>query len=86
MIRPQVAGDSAALGALYWDSYPKGVAAVDLEDAIEEMVVTVADLSDLTREARYRVETVRRETPKVGRNDPCHCGSGKKFKQCHGAS
>ena len=37
MIRPQVAGDSAALGALYWDSYPKGVAAVDLEDAVEEM-------------------------------------------------
>jgi preprotein translocase subunit SecA len=22
--------------------------------------------------------------PKVGRNDPCHCGSGKKFKKCHG--
>lgn len=22
--------------------------------------------------------------PKVGRNDPCHCGSGKKFKVCHG--
>ncbi len=29
--------------------------------------------------------TIRRETPKVGRNDPCHCGSGKKFKNCHGA-
>ena len=29
--------------------------------------------------------TIRRETPKVGRNDPCPCGSGKKFKQCHGA-
>ncbi|MCE3027575.1 preprotein translocase subunit SecA [Salinicola sp. DM10] len=27
---------------------------------------------------------VRREGPKVGRNDPCPCGSGKKFKQCHG--
>jgi preprotein translocase subunit SecA len=27
---------------------------------------------------------VYRETPKVGRNDPCPCGSGKKFKQCHG--
>ncbi|MEO7917511.1 MAG: SEC-C metal-binding domain-containing protein, partial [Dokdonella sp.] len=25
-----------------------------------------------------------REGPKVGRNDPCPCGSGKKFKQCHG--
>ena len=29
--------------------------------------------------------TIRRETPKVGRNDPCPCGSGKKFKNCHGA-
>ena len=29
--------------------------------------------------------TVRREAPKVGRNDPCPCGSGKKYKNCHGA-
>ena len=29
--------------------------------------------------------TVRRNTPKVGRNEPCPCGSGKKFKRCHGA-
>lgn len=28
--------------------------------------------------------TKRREAPKVGRNDPCPCGSGKKYKQCHG--
>ena len=28
--------------------------------------------------------TVRRETPKVGRNDPCPCGSGKKYKHCCG--
>ena len=28
--------------------------------------------------------TIRRETPKVGRNDPCPCGSGKKYKNCHG--
>lgn len=32
-----------------------------------------------------KVETVRREEPKVGRNDPCHCGSGKKYKKCCGA-
>ena len=25
-------------------------------------------------------------TAKVGRNDPCPCGSGKKYKKCHGAS
>ncbi|BBD08846.1 preprotein translocase subunit SecA [Desulfovibrio ferrophilus] len=30
-------------------------------------------------------ETVRREAPKVGRNDPCPCGSGKKYKKCCGA-
>lgn len=55
-----------------------------LDDAMEELVVTVADLADLTRERRYKVDTVKRETPKVGRNDPCPCGSGKKFKLCHG--
>jgi preprotein translocase subunit SecA len=27
---------------------------------------------------------VHREGPKVGRNDPCPCGSGKKYKHCHG--
>ncbi len=31
------------------------------------------------------VTTIRRDDPKVGRNDPCWCGSGKKFKKCHGA-
>ena len=28
---------------------------------------------------------IQREEPKVGRNDPCPCGSGKKYKKCHGA-
>ena len=31
-------------------------------------------------------QTVVRETPKVGRNDPCSCGSGKKYKKCCGAA
>jgi len=30
-------------------------------------------------------EPIRRDAPKVGRNDPCPCGSGKKFKKCCGA-
>lgn len=58
----------------------------DLDDAIEELVVTVADLCDLTQTQRYKVETLKREGPKLGRNDPCHCGSGRKYKQCHGAN
>lgn len=32
----------------------------------------------------HHQETVVRAEPKIGRNDPCHCGSGKKFKKCHG--
>jgi uncharacterized protein YecA (UPF0149 family) len=32
-----------------------------------------------------RVKTIVRDAPRVGRNDPCPCGSGKKFKKCHGA-
>jgi preprotein translocase subunit SecA len=32
-----------------------------------------------------KVKTVVRSQPKVGRNDPCPCGSGKKYKKCHGA-
>ena len=28
---------------------------------------------------------VEREEPKIGRNGPCPCGSGKKYKKCHGA-
>ncbi len=31
-----------------------------------------------------KTDTIRREAPKVGRNDPCSCGSGKKFKKCCG--
>ena len=57
-----------------------------LEDAIAELVACVAELYELTLPLRYKVEAVRRATPKVGRNDPCPCGSGKKFKQCHGAA
>lgn len=33
----------------------------------------------------YRRETLVREGPKIGRNDPCPCGSGRKYKHCHGA-
>ena len=33
-----------------------------------------------------RPQTMVRNTPKVGPNDPCPCGSGKKYKKCHGAN
>ncbi len=35
-------------------------------------------------EEQVKQEPYKRTDKKIGRNDPCHCGSGKKFKQCHG--
>lgn len=56
-----------------------------LDDAIAEIVGAVANLYTLTEPLRYKVAAIRRDEPKVGRNTLCPCGSGRKFKQCHGA-
>ncbi len=53
-------------------------------DALGKALWAVYDLRDLWRSLGPRVETVH-SAAKPGRNDPCHCGSGKKFKKCHGA-
>ena len=55
------------------------------EAAIDDVVMTVSELWELTQQDRLRVATIRRSEAKVGRNDPCPCGSGRKFKHCHGA-
>ena len=53
-------------------------------NAFGEAIWAVYDLRELWKNMGPRVETVRVEaTP--GRNDPCYCGSGKKYKKCHGA-
>jgi preprotein translocase subunit SecA len=44
-----------------------------------------AGSSPLARASQPDSATVVRTQPKVGRNDPCPCGSGKKYKFCHGA-
>ena len=38
----------------------------------------------MNQQAQAPVKPFVREEKKLGRNDPCHCGSGKKYKQCHG--
>jgi hypothetical protein len=40
--------------------------------------------SEMLAHAQGKVETFHRQDPRVGRNDPCPCGSGKKFKKCCG--
>ena len=52
----------------------------DLDVAIVTVVDAVMDIADITRPHAPIV----RAQPKVGRNDLCPCGSGRKYKQCHG--
>ena len=49
---------------------------------------TAEDASNKTSDAQSALteQTIRRDAPKVGRNDPCPCGSGRKYKHCHGKS
>ncbi len=47
--------------------------------------LTLQGTFDPTAGGDFSVGTVRASGPKVGRNDPCPCGSGKKYKKCHGA-
>ena len=53
-----------------------------LDAAIEDLVGNVVELVEIGRAQRLKVATVRRQAPKVGRNDPCPCGSGRKYKAC----
>lgn len=55
-----------------------------VRDAEASLHETVMRLADYWAIVRAPPATIRREQPKVGRNDPCPCGSGRKYKQCHG--
>jgi preprotein translocase subunit SecA len=57
-----------------------------LYDAADQAGVAVADADGPEYAALPEVETRHvSEEEKIGRNDPCWCGSGKKYKKCHGA-
>jgi hypothetical protein len=50
-----------------------------------QVIVEAFDAAIEGRRPGERVGPVVRDAAKVGRNDPCPCGSGKKYKKCHGA-
>jgi preprotein translocase subunit SecA len=56
-------------------------AAVDVRPSSE-----MREAADQPQGEGARVKTIVREAPKVGRNDLCPCGSGKKYKKCCGAA
>ena len=56
------------------------------EHAAATAMAGTADAGDAQQSAQPAApQPFTREQPKVGRNEPCPCGSGKKYKQCHGA-
>jgi uncharacterized protein len=60
----------------------------DAEMTLAERIDIIARVPDLLHDLSQDppvLEPVRRTEPKIGRNDPCPCGSGRKYKKCHGA-
>ena len=79
-------GDAEAAAREYDEEWPEGE---ELEEIITDcqaiLPQAVTDIY-LFWQAKRGVPSLRRDEAKVGRNDPCPCGSGKKFKQCCGNS
>ena len=69
--------------SMYAEDGPPSVSNERLED-FGDAIWAVYDLRQLWKSLGPRVDPVRKaDVP--GRNDPCPCGSGKKYKKCHGA-
>jgi preprotein translocase subunit SecA len=58
---------------------PQQLAAPQQDEALQQ------ELDEANRAGSGPVQQFVRETKKVGRNEQCPCGSGKKYKHCHGA-
>lgn len=73
-----------ALPAEERERFPDKEWAKLLEECGEDLWPAVMDARRYGLALRNRPTTVKRDAPKRGRNDPCACGSGKKFKACCG--
>ena len=78
-------GDAEAAALDAGEDWPSGEELDRLERECEEKLPQVVSAIYRFWVAQRSIKTIRREAPKVGRNDPCPCGSGKKFKKCCGA-
>ena len=73
--------DPAAISMMGEDAPPS--VSKSRVDAFGKGIWAVYDLHDVWASIGARVEQIRK-APEPGRNDPCPCGSGKKYKKCHG--
>ncbi|MQY50425.1 UPF0149 family protein [Rhodocyclus gracilis] len=79
-------GEAETAAREHGEEWPQGEELESIERECEERLpYAVVDIYRFWL-AKRGIATVRRDDPKVGRNDPCPCGSGKKFKQCCGAA
>ncbi len=77
------AGEAAETGSA---SSRRAAAELEKKARHREQDLNYQGAYDPTSGGDFGVSTVKAAGPKVGRNDPCPCGSGKKYKKCHGAS
>ena len=73
----------AELATYLAEEYPGET--LERDQLVDEACFAVQDLRVYWLDHAPKPET-RRVAPQPGRNDPCPCGSGRKFKKCHGAS
>ncbi len=77
-------GEAEAAAREHGEAWPQDEELMQMEnDCEEDLPQAVADIYRFWL-AKRGVKTIRRETAKIGRNDPCPCASGKKFKLCCG--
>ena len=57
----------------------------DIELQHDQVDAMTGEAEGRNQNIKKQSQPIERESRKVGRNEPCPCGSGKKFKQCHGA-
>ena len=80
-----------ALIGRYYDHLEETVPlanAFEVRQALEQTAAEFVEAATSGRVAAHGppVAPIRNRAPKLGRNDPCWCGSGRKFKKCHGAA
>ena len=80
MLNGMLKEDAEKSGERWFSPAEEARLVADIQDNLPVIVQTLYNFWRAKRGAA----TVQREEPKTGRNDPCPCGSGKKFKQCCG--
>jgi predicted aspartyl protease len=81
MTKGKLAGADVLIGM---DVITRGDFAVTNKDGKTILSFREPSLEEIDFTPGPNAAPIRRVVPKVGRNDPCPCGSGKKYKRCHG--